>query len=537
MKLTSTAIVTLFLTVITLFFGVILSSSLTFATNNTDTVDEVNITVPISCTLEGTGMTSHNATINNGTYNSSIGETTMKAYCNDNQGFAIYAIGYTDNEDGKNVLTSSTLGNTYDIATGIQTSGDTSKWAMKLSTITNPTPTYPLTIQNSFDSFHNVPDDYTLVAKRTTGTDIGINAEGSTLKSTYQVFISQTQPAGIYTGQVKYTMVHPNTADLDLPISIETAYSKSGKQKYNGYYKMQEMSDSICSMVTLFDEASQTQLIDTRDNKVYYVAKLQDGNCWMTQNLDHDIVTTANYYTNENTDIGWNTSTNSYDVATWKADYATHTSGDGYWCDELLDPGGAICGVRSISSYDPGDYYWNGELSSSYEINEISSSGDMHYHLGNYYNWNAAVATNDSDSLLDGALMERSICPAGWTLPRAGVGPDSFYSLLDNYGFTEFSVVGDDAVWDAPLYFNLSGGIGSERLVKHDTVGLIGNYWSANFSNWDWNWAGDSKSGGYAYNLYFMGDEFHYLDTGDVDGGGVSIGKSVRCIARPVSNS
>ena len=190
--------------------------------NNDSIVDQVNITVPASCTMSGSGESSHNAEIINGQYNSNIGETTMKAYCNDKEGFAIYAIGYTDNEDGKNVLTSSTLGSDYDIVTGTATgpvgSTDTSQWAMKLSTITDPTPTYPITIESdtegTFSSFHTVPDNYTLVAKRTSGTDINPTgqqtAEGSTLKTTYQAYISRTQVAGTYTGQVKYTLIHPN---------------------------------------------------------------------------------------------------------------------------------------------------------------------------------------------------------------------------------------------------------------------------------------------------------------------------------------
>ncbi len=169
------------LTVVAILSGTILASTNIYAD---DVIDEVNITVPVSCSLEGTGMNSHNANIVNGTVNSAIGETTMKAFCNDNEGFAIYAIGYTDNTDGKNVLTSSALGSTHDIATSTATSGANSNWAMKLSTVTSPTPTYPITIQNSFDSFHAVPNDYTLVAKRTSATDVGQNAEGSTIKST-----------------------------------------------------------------------------------------------------------------------------------------------------------------------------------------------------------------------------------------------------------------------------------------------------------------------------------------------------------------
>ena len=188
---------------------ILLSNSVSATGSNTDVVDQINITVPISCTLEGTGMNSHNAEILNGQYNSSIGETTLKAYCNDNEGFAIYAIGYTDDIYGKNVLTSSSLGSSYDINTGTSTSDNNSNWAMKLSTITSPEPTYPILIENSYDAFHNVPTNYELVAKRSSGTDIGQSAEGTTLKTTYQAYISQTQPAATYAGQVKYTLVHP----------------------------------------------------------------------------------------------------------------------------------------------------------------------------------------------------------------------------------------------------------------------------------------------------------------------------------------
>ena len=139
------------LTITTLILGLVLSSALVSADNDTSVVDEINITIPVSCTLSGTGMNTHNAEINNGQYNSAIGETTMKAFCNDNNGFAIYAIGYTDNEDGKNVLTNSTLGSTYDIETGTAITGNDSQWAMKLSTITNPAPTYPIIIAGSTD--------------------------------------------------------------------------------------------------------------------------------------------------------------------------------------------------------------------------------------------------------------------------------------------------------------------------------------------------------------------------------------------------
>ena len=77
----------------------------------------------------------------------------------EDDGFAIYAIGYTNNTDGDNTLTSHNLSPVQTIATGTGTSGN-SQWAMKLATVSSPTPTYPITIQNSYDSFHTVPNAY-----------------------------------------------------------------------------------------------------------------------------------------------------------------------------------------------------------------------------------------------------------------------------------------------------------------------------------------------------------------------------------------
>ena len=224
----------------TLITGLLLSSSLVSADDNV--VDKVNITVPVSCAISATGTNSHNATINNGQYNSAIGETIMKALCNDNEGFAIYAVGFTDNEAGKNVLSNSTLGSSYDIATGIAISGNTSNWAMKLAS--TPGAYAPIVAGSSadtekesgdpdFTSFQAVPNRYAKVAYRTSSTDAGTNAEGSILTTTYQAFISSTQPAGTYSGKVKYTMIHPNDANAPIthPAVLDTGKTINSKLK------------------------------------------------------------------------------------------------------------------------------------------------------------------------------------------------------------------------------------------------------------------------------------------------------------------
>ncbi|MBR0372716.1 hypothetical protein IJH72_02120, partial [Candidatus Saccharibacteria bacterium] len=86
----------------TLLSGLILSNSSVSADDSV--VDDISITVPISCTLSGTGTNSHTATVNPGTYQADIGTTTLKAICNDNGGFSIYAIGYTGEVYGTTTL-------------------------------------------------------------------------------------------------------------------------------------------------------------------------------------------------------------------------------------------------------------------------------------------------------------------------------------------------------------------------------------------------------------------------------------------------
>ena len=67
------------LLVITILTGMALSSSIVSADNDS-VVDQINITVPVSCTISGTGMNTHNASINNGIYTPDIGTTTLHAF-------------------------------------------------------------------------------------------------------------------------------------------------------------------------------------------------------------------------------------------------------------------------------------------------------------------------------------------------------------------------------------------------------------------------------------------------------------------------
>ena len=216
----------------------ILVSSFAYAADNTDVVDEINITIPSSCSMTGTGMNSHNDDIANGIYKENIGTTTLKAFCNDNAGFAIYATGFTGDEIGgensnKLVGTTTGTGNIISgIATGPDGSNDISNWAMKLTKLTDSgdtTDTNDFTIDSAanidnpsqaesgatlapFTNYHVVPNEYTKVAHKDTSTSMDETTGGVSLTTTYAAYISKTQPAGTYSGKVKYTLVHPATA-------------------------------------------------------------------------------------------------------------------------------------------------------------------------------------------------------------------------------------------------------------------------------------------------------------------------------------
>ena len=688
-----------------------------------DVVDTVTVTVPVSCSMTGTVDSAHTATVEVGTYTENIGETTFKVLCNDSSGFAVYAIGYSDDTYGNTTMKPTTLPATNGIATGTATSGDTSNWAMKLTAVSGD---YQPTLATGFNAYHAVPAEYTKVASLASNTDATV---GSSFKSTYAAFVSQAQAADTYVGKVKYTVVHPSTyatpeavsvmqnlssasctstpsrvadnrdghiytiqrlldgncwmmENLDLgrtelttdltsentnlsttvtastfnswkketpessydagvlipitasnssdgldtdPISntlYGTLYnfyaasagtisgsSNSNNAEYDicpagwrlptggnsgeylllrtfgnynemavvrasvanngiafaragymgdsellqqggvgnywssvkssdtrvygfnvtssdsstvptvsptGYRKggfsirciMKELvMQNVSSWGSSVEEGEEVVVKDARDGKMYTVARLADGNLWMTQNLDHDIDSTKTY-TPADTDI----------PADWMPSTSTYTTDTTMWNKTKTAP----------ESYDPGNKYYNGTLyDNSYtDTDYYSTTGDSHYHFGNYYNWTAAVAMNDSSSYSTyGTLANQSICPAGWTLPRAGRGEDTFYALVsayDTWNSSTQALENNTLLWDNPTNFTLIG-------------------------RWAGSFRGLGKNGEYlssVVNDLYGAIEFYITYNGIVrpaaDSGSAYYredGYPIRCIARPVTNT
>lgn len=273
-----------------------------------------------------------------------------------------------------------------------------------------------------------------------------------------------------------------------------TVGSNAGAVAVTSTPKIYMQNISQASLATLMPNVGdEVTLYDNRDEKPYTVAKLADGNYWMTQNLDHDIVAEANYYTPQNTDI----------PSAWTPSTATYATGDDTWIGSRTAP----------ESYDPGDLCWDGELNwnngGTLDTATTACGNDKHMHIGNFYNWTAAVAMNDSSSYTaDGTDTDQSICPAGWRLPTDS-GAKSFDNLWSYYS----SSFDANTMMNSPLYFTYAGNwIGWNYVVGRHSV-----YWSSVVTDRD-----------SAHGLFFEALWRVYPQAGDYR----IYGSSVRCVAR-----
>ena len=537
--------------------AIILSSLHSSATNSGS--DSVTLTLSTSCTLSSSVITPHNASLNGGQYEEGIGDTRINTYCNDNNGYSIYAVGTSNNVDGNTDLVSD-LDEHYNIHTGAYVNGnniDTSTpsfWGMKLTpgvgtgSISELTPP---TIMNSYNSYNVVPSSYTLVASRTSGTNMTIDTDitGSYFNTTYNIYASSVQPAGSYEGKVKYVMIHPHSDNSN--ITIENAFALNGKERHGLHYAMQDMDTEICSMVVNTGASTATQLVDTRDSNLYWVAKLEDGKCWMTSNLDLSIGNTGPLNSN-NTDI----STTASGSGIYSAGY---TEQDGVWTwtpvstaitsntkitypnnanDPTVSPAWSINNYTTPYSAEGGDtyYYTSNTTGNDTRYNSLQACKDAshtedeckRYFAGNYYNWTAAIASNNSTNIGStvGEIASNSICPKGWRLPNAYQTDNvnnEFGRMLYQAKITAKVSAGNESAGYAtggfnklrstPYYFVRSGGINGGTLYD---PGVNSLYWSSTVSS--------STS---AYFLFFNSTVIYPARSSDRYNG-----RSVRCVAR-----
>ena len=402
------------------------------------------------------------------------------------------------------------------------------------------------------DNYYGIDPENTTVSHPAWTTDASTNGTNHNL--TLAAKVDADTVSGAYETTLNF---HAITNAVPL-VTLEMSYGFHGKQKVTvgneEYYKMQDMSTEICSYTN--EIPSELQVVDIRDDKIYWIAKLADGHCWMTQNLDLDLETTPDHVlalTSENTDLNTYGS-NGYDSSNG---YSKDANGTITFIPERATiPASSIYSDGTIpgwvtSSTDPysadtGDWYWIGNWKKngidtwyssmdSYIYLNIDSSGagdkfstdpyegnGTHGHVGNYYNWPAAIASNRASYYNTDTKSniinnpQNSICPAGWRLPTISDDVDEsgstneFKRLTILYGNTTSY---DKAFTASPLWFVRGGSVSNGSL---GVSGRDGAYWSSTVN--------------LSYAAY--GLSFYAHGVNPIGRGNSQTGRSVRCIAR-----
>ena len=248
---------------------------------------------------------------------------------------------------------------------------------------------------------------------------------------------------------------------------------------------MQEMTGEVCKQTPqkLKDQTIPTGgskvLIDKRDNSTYTVARLEDGNCWMTQNLRLTTQSLAaaghsNTLTSVDTDV------------------------DSFTMPTTLVGSGSSVSRWTNSSIKPYSATFNNATN------------------GTYYNWSVAVAEADTSSLKNNVDAPWSVCPKGWKLPPS-TGDGSYSQFMSAAGIGT-DKTGVTKIQSAPYNFPMAGHVYSGRLDHNGTWGV---YWTRTADSTITEWAGY---------LYFTSSKIGRVAS-ENDSWRRSNGYPIRCVA------
>ena len=402
--------------------------------------------------------------------------------------------------------------NEYNIALGTRINNSTSPGrytnVFVITAVANPI-LYSITYnQNTTDTVTNMPSN--VVDQPTFDETVNISStvparDGFNFKGWCTV---QTADGGACSG----TTYNPDGGGTNLTWTLDQTQSSNSPTLYAMWEVILYMQNVAQWKDTLTTVGEQVKVVDNRDGKEYWVAKQADGNIWMTQNLDLDIggsgVATL---TSENTDLNTSGSapyTNGYTasggVITWTP-ASTATTSARTISGTTVSPSMPETTAANSAPYsvEGGDRYYfttnNNNSETAQTLAEcIAISGRTkelcaHYHVGNYYNWNAAIASNDSSGFTTGsAFAANSICPKGWKLPRgtdadgtsaasqfgnlwwkAGVIDSSTTRTFSAEGYTTNGFIN---IRTSPLFFVRAGDVSGSTLYSG---GGSGNYWAS----------------------------------------------------------
>ncbi|MBR3322159.1 hypothetical protein IKG05_00750, partial [Candidatus Saccharibacteria bacterium] len=225
-----------------------------------------------------------------------------------------------------------------------------------------------------------------------------------------------------------------------------------------GYYKMQDMSTTICnnvytSQLTDNSDTMEAQLIDVRDNNVYWVAKLKDNRCWLLENLKLNPTTTSL------DDLQGNT--NTPDTALY---YFKNGGGSSPYATDAV--------TSTWNNYISGVDWTTPRINSEYKDAVSNNSYDQsgQWKIGIYYNYCAASAGSycyPSDAGTGNA--DYDICSVNWHIPKVG---GEYQALVNRYSnYADFRTI-----FRVPLSGNFESGQAYDQ-------GQLGQFWTSTYYN------------------------------------------------------
>ena len=176
----------------------------------------------------------------------------------------------------------------------------------------------------------------------------------------------------------------------------------------------------------------------------YRVRKLADGNCWMTENLDHP-QQTGHYYYNWDTDLNsktkWAPTANFIDgtVAGNPADLTIYIDNTSGWYLRDHSYYGRGCGNGWGTGGDGGSQTPCADSNAGGRY--IATLDGETQKNGTYYHFQAATSGAGGAIEADNANSPDTFCPLGWQLPYSGTDGDYYdKSRSLNYLFTTYGI-------------------------------------------------------------------------------------------------
>ena len=268
-----------------------------------------------------------------------------------------------------------------------------------------------------------------------TGVTIGSTpvTNGETVKLIVGVPYSISMTTDQYFDRASWTATTGTIASASSLSTTYTITSSNATLTATGLFngpEIQNLSDANCT-------STASLAIDTRDETIYQVKRLEDGRCWMMQNLDLGRTALTTDLTSTNTNLSTTVASSTFNG--WIKSTGSWTVSSG----EIIP----VDGTDSVSNVPYGTLY-------------------------NYYAASAGTISTYSNAY--NAVYD--ICPAGWRLPTGGTSGEfaGIYAYYDSYNDVRASEA------NGGLAYPLSGAFVQSSPESKDVSGI---YWSSTISS------------------------------------------------------